>query len=456
LAFPALLFSLYLKFNDISIAKMKLNIIILAAGEGKRMRSSLPKALHLIGGMPMLEHVVITAAQLKPYKIYVVHGNGGSRVKEALAHLKVEWIKQKPLLGTGHAVQQVVPHLDDDGRVLILYGDVPLISTKLLQKLLKTPVTEFGLITAILDKPHGLGRIIRDKNNNITAIVEQRDATKEQLKIAEINTGILVAPAQQLKAYVSRLRNDNAQGEYYLTDVIAMAVADGYKINGIAAEKIEEVLGVNDKYQLANLERYYQQQTAQQLMLQGLTLMDPNRFDLRGELKFGTDVVIDANVIMQGKVTLGNNVTIHANCMIADAKIDDNCIIGPFARIRPGSHIKANAHIGNFVELKQTEFGENSKANHLTYLGDATIGNNVNIGAGTITCNYDGVNKYQTIIEDSAFIGSDAKLVAPIKIGKNATIGAGSTLTKNAPADQLTLARPLQRSFPGWKKPKKK
>jgi len=433
---------------------MKLNIIILAAGQGSRMYSSLPKALHQIGGVPMLERVVNTAQTLQPEAIYVVHGNGGDQVKDSLQHLDVQWIEQKQQLGTGHAVLQVIPHIEDEGQVLILYGDVPLISQNLLQSLLEqTSGDAVGLVTAELNNPYGFGRIIRNGNGNITACVEQQDADAEQLKIKEVNTGILLTPAKLLKDYLPKLTSHNKQGEYYLTDIIGV---DKHKITSITAKQPEEILGVNDKHQLASLERYHQQQTAQELMLKGLTIMDPKRFDLRGELKFGKDVIIDVNVIIKGKVKLGNNVKIFANCIIEDTIIEDNCEIGPFARTRPGTHVKKNAQLGNFVELKNTKFGENSKANHLSYLGDATVGKDVNIGAGTITCNYDGVNKHPTTIEDNAFIGSDTMLVAPIKVGKGATIAAGSTITKNAPAEQLTIARNKQLTIKGWQRPRQK
>lgn len=433
---------------------MKLNIIILAAGVGKRMHSALPKVLHQIGGVPMLERVVNTAKRLNPDQVYVVHGNGGDIVKTKLEHLNVTWVEQKQQLGTGHAILQVMPQVTD-GRILVLYGDVPLISPELLIKLLKTPETELGLLTAKVEDPFGYGRIVRI-NNKIVDIVEQKEATIAQQSITEINTGILVASTELLKNYLGKLKNTNAQNEYYLTDVIAMAATDNYLVHGILAPNIEEVFGVNDKHQLAHLERYYQRQIAVKFMQQGLTLMDPNRFDLRGELEFGTDVTIDVNVVIKGKVKLGNNVQILPNCVIEDAEIADNCSIGPFARIRPGTKIKANAKIGNFVEMKKTEFGENSKAGHLSYLGNAIIGKNVNIGAGTITCNYDGVNKAQTIIEDGAFIGSNSSLVAPVTIEENAYIGSGSNITENALANKLTIARSRQTTIKNWKKPRKK
>ncbi len=436
---------------------MKLNIIILAAGEGKRMYSSLPKVLHQVGGVSMLEHVVSTAHSLNPEAIFVIHGNGGDRIKNTLKHLDVHWVRQKQQLGTGHAVLQAIPRIADNSQVLVLYGDVPLVSKEMLQTFVnQISDNQFGLIVAELDDPYELGRIIRDQDGNIIAVVEQKDANREQLKIKEINTGILLAPAKPLKICLAKLSSHNKQSEYYLTDIIAIAVADGYQVKGVAATKPEEILGANDKYQLALLERYYQQQTAKRLMLRGLTLIDPKRFDIRGKLEFGKDVVIDINVVIKGKVKLGNNVQILPNCVIEDAVIEDNCIIGPFTRIRPGTHIKSSAHIGSFVELKNTKFGNNSKANHLTYLGDATIGKDVNIGAGTITCNYDGVNKHHTIIEDNAFIGSDTMLIAPVKVGKNSTIGAGSTIIEDTPANQLTIARNKQVTVKGWQRPKKK
>ena len=434
---------------------MKLNVVILAGGQGSRMQSNVPKSLHKIAGKAMLERVFETASSLldiNKSNIYVVYGD--EKLKKELHHLKVKWVLQKEPLGTGHAVLQVAPFIEDDSRTLILYGDVPLITKELLQNLLdETPMASFGLITAVLENPNGFGRIIRDENKKIVSITEQKDLTKEQIKenLNEINTGITLCPSKLLKEYLNKITNNNAQKEYYLTDVIAFAKGNE-KIVSVVAKKTEEILGINNKYQLALQERFYQRKQAKQLMLEGITLLDPSRFDLRGEIEFGKDVVIDANVIIKGKVVLGDNVQIHANSIIEDSIIENNCSIGPFARIRPGTHIKANAQIGNFVELKKTQLGENSKANHLTYLGDAKIGCNVNIGAGTITCNYDGKNKYPTEIGDNAFIGSDTKLVAPVKIGKNATIGAGSTITEDAPDDTLTLARTRQVTVSSWKR----
>jgi bifunctional UDP-N-acetylglucosamine pyrophosphorylase / glucosamine-1-phosphate N-acetyltransferase len=453
---------------------MQLNIIILAAGEGKRMRSDLPKVLHKIGGKPMLERVINTVSALKPNKLCVVYGSGGERVKQELEHLNVIWAHQAQQLGTGHAVAQAVPYLDDNSRTAIVYGDVPLLTIELLQQLItQTPAKALGIIAANLENPEGFGRIIRNKKKEIIGIVEQKDANKKQLKIKEINSGIILVPTAKLKKYLPKLSNKNKQGEYYLTDVISLAVKDKCKIQGVTAETPQEILGINDRYQLASLERYYQQCMAKKLALQGVTLLDLNRFDLRGDLEVGKDLVIDVNVIISGKVIIGNNVKIDANVIlhnvvlgdnvhvksntiIEDAIIETMSDIGPFARIRPGTVIKQNAKVGNFVEIKNTELGRNSKANHLTYLGDATVGKDVNIGAGTITCNYDGVNKYRTIIEDGAFIGSNSQLVAPVKIGENATIGAGSTITEDAPPNQLTLGRARQCTIKDWQRPVKK
>jgi bifunctional UDP-N-acetylglucosamine pyrophosphorylase/glucosamine-1-phosphate N-acetyltransferase len=453
---------------------MQLNIVILAAGEGKRLNSTLPKVLHKIGGISMLERVIATASSLKPKTILVIYGKGGDKVKQELSHLNVKLVNQSKQLGTGHAVLQALPHLNENSRTLILYGDVPLLTRDLLQQLiLNTPPKEIGMIVADLENPEGFGRIIRNTNGKIIGIVEQKDANKKQLDIKEINSGILIIPTILLKKYLPTLENKNKQNEYYLTDIISLAAKNKCNITSTVATTPSEILGINDRYQLATLERYYQQTMAKKLLLSGVTLLDPNRFDLRGEIITGKDVTIDINVIISGKVTLGNNTTIDSNVilhnakignnvhikpntLIEDAIIEDDCTIGPFARIRPGSKIKAKAKVGNFVEVKNTELGTNSKAGHLAYLGDAIIGKDVNIGAGTITCNYDGVNKYQTIIEDGAFIGSDSQLVAPVTIGKNATIGAGSTITEDAPPNQLTLGRARQCTIKGWKRPIKK
>jgi bifunctional UDP-N-acetylglucosamine pyrophosphorylase/glucosamine-1-phosphate N-acetyltransferase len=451
-----------------------LSIIILAAGKGKRMYSALPKVLHLLGGLPLIEHVLRVASQLNAAQTIVVHGNGGDKVHGAMTHWPVTWVKQAEQLGTGHAVLQALNNIPTHHQILILYGDTPLISLETLQQLLQSaPTKGIGLLTAEFSDPTGYGRIIRDPQQQVVAIVEQRDATPEQQRIHEINTGILTTQAKNLQQWLPKLKTHNQQAEFYLTDIIAMAVAAGYPVTSIPAQCVAEVQGVNDQVQLATLERYYQHQQAKKIMLQGVTLLDPQRFDLRGELQAEQDVVIDVNVVIEGHVSLGANCRIGANtvlrnvqlgantvikenCVIEDAKIGEDCIIGPFARIRPGTQLGANVHIGNFVELKKSTFGENSKAGHLAYLGDANIGKNVNIGAGTITCNYDGINKNPTTIHDGAFIGSDVMLVAPITIGANATVGAGSTISRDVPADRLTVARARQQTVENWRRPKKK
>ncbi len=454
---------------------MALNIIILAAGRGKRMSSMLPKVMHPLGGIPLLERVVNTAKSLQPKSIQVVHGNGGSMVHDAMAYLDVIWVKQSKQLGTGHAVLQAMPHCDPEDKILVLYADVPLISLKTLKLLLKnTPKKGLGLVVTELQDPSGFGRIIRNEMANITAIVEHKDANEEQLKIQEINTGILTTRAKHLQHWLPQLGNTNKQGEYYLTDIVSLAVADGCPVGGVHAHCHEEVKGVNDRWQLAELERYYQQQTAYQLTLQGVTVMDPQRLDVRGEgLQLAQDTTLDVNVVLEGKVIvdsntvigpnvylrnveIGQNVTIMANSVIEDAIIGDDCTVGPFARIRPGTVLEQGAKVGNFVETKKATLGKGSKASHLSYLGDAVIGARVNIGAGTITCNYDGQNKHVTKIGDGAFIGSNTSLVAPVAIGEDATIGAGSTITQDAPAEKLTLARERQRTLDNWKKPTRK
>lgn len=451
---------------------MGLSVVILAAGKGKRMASNMPKILHSLGGIPLLERVVNTVQALKVDKIHVVYGNGGSAVRDELNYLPVHWVEQQELLGTGHAVLQALPHCQDNDQVLVLYGDVPLISLKTLRHLLEsTPRSGLGLVVAELKNPTGLGRIIRNEMGNIIRIVEHKDATPMQLKIHEINTGIMIAQARHLKNWLPKLKNSNRQKEYYLTDAVALAVADGYPVGGIMAHCPEEVQGVNDRWELANLERYFQRTMAKKLALAGATIIDPRRLDVRGDdVHVAHDVTIDVNVVLEGKirigknskigphvvlknVTLGNNVEIRANTVIEDATIASNCIVGPFAHIRPGSVLEKNVKIGNFVEIKKTTLGVGSKANHLTYLGDTTIGSHVNIGAGTITCNYDGTNKWRTTIKDYAFIGSNTALVAPVIIAEGATIGAGSTITQNAPANQLTIGRARQHTVDNWQRP---
>ncbi len=449
--------------------------IILAAGEGSRMYSKLPKVLHKIAGKTLLEHVYNTSSQLKNNHIIVIYGHGGQQVKTQLSTFKINWMEQVQQLGTGHAVQQAKAEINDDDTVLILYGDVPLLKKSTIQKLLtNVNAKTLALLTVVLENPIGYGRIIRDSEFKVIKIVEQKDATVSELQINEANTGILAVEGKHLKNWLSQLSNNNSQQEYYLTDIIEMAVADGLQIKTSQPETVDEVLGVNNRQQLSYLERIYQLEQASILMNAGITLRDPARIDIRGEFSnLGQDIVIDINVIFEGKNSLGDNVIIGANTLIkdsvieADVEILANCIIenaivgkgsrvGPFARLRPQAELADNVHIGNFVEIKKSTIAAGSKINHLSYIGDSIIGSCVNIGAGTITCNYDGVNKFQTIIKDGAFIGSNSQLVAPVTIGKNATIGAGSAITKNAVANKLTLTRAKQITLDGWQRPIKK
>jgi bifunctional UDP-N-acetylglucosamine pyrophosphorylase/glucosamine-1-phosphate N-acetyltransferase len=449
-----------------------MNVVILAAGQGKRMRSDLPKVLHQLAGMPLLAHVINAARTLKPTRIVVVYGHGGERVREAFAaDADVAWVRQEPQLGTGHAVMQAVPLLDETAPTLVLYGDVPLVRPVTLQRLIGAAGEGVGLLTVELDDPDGYGRIVRSRGK-VTRIVEHKDATDKQLEIREINTGIMVLPTVRLKAWLTALKNNNAQKEYYLTDVIAAAVKARVAVGTAGSDIDWETTGVNSKAQLAELERVYQFEVADMLMENGVTLSDPSRIDVRGRLTFGRDVAIDINCVFEGDVTLGDGVTIgpqcvlknvrvaagtriEAFCHLEDAVIGANCRLGPYARIRPGSKLAEGVHIGNFTEVKNSDIGAGSKANHLSYIGDSTVGRNVNIGAGTITCNYDGANKHRTVIEDDVFIGSDTQLVAPVRVGRGATLGAGTTLTRDAPPDQLTLSRAKQVSIPGWKRPVK-
>lgn len=453
---------------------MTLSTVILAAGKGKRMQSELPKVLHRLAGKPLLEHVVTTAAELDSSPPIVVYGHQGEKVKNTLDYLNATWVPQTEQLGTGHAVQQTLAHLPDDGRVLILYGDVPLIETSTLKRFIaETPENALGVITAELPDPTGFGRIIRNNKQQITAIVEEKDATAKQRAISEINTGIYLVSVDHLKKWLPKLTNHNAQQEFYLTDLIALAVKEKVAIYSIQPPHYEEILGVNDRLQLACLERFYQERLAEKLMLQGVTLIDPHRFDVRGDVTIAQDVVIDINVILEGhvkigkhcvigpntllrNVILGEHVEVKANSVLDGAEVGDHCTIGPFARLRPGTILSSESHVGNFVEIKNSMIGTASKINHLSYIGDSEVGRHVNIGAGTITCNYDGINKHKTLIGDHAFIGSNTALVAPVTIGENATIGAGSTITRNAPANQLTLCRGQQRSIENWQRPKKK
>jgi bifunctional UDP-N-acetylglucosamine pyrophosphorylase/glucosamine-1-phosphate N-acetyltransferase len=451
---------------------MSLEIVILAAGQGTRMRSALPKVLHPIAGNSMLGHVIHSARQLDPQRVHVVIGHGADAVRERLAADDLNFVLQDKQLGTGHAVAQAVPFITAN-TVLILYGDVPLIEVETLQRLLKQVAPQqLGLLTVELDDPTGYGRIVRNAEGQVTAIVEQKDANEAQRAITEGNTGILAVPAERLGDWMSRLSNNNAQGEYYLTDVIAMAVADGLVVATEQPLDAMEVQGANDRRQLAELERHYQLRAARRLMAQGVTLRDPARFDVRGEVSVGRDVVIDINVILEGKVVIEDDVIIGPNCVIKDSTLRKGVVIkanshldgavmgegsdaGPFARLRPGSVLEARAHVGNFVELKNAHLGEDAKAGHLTYLGDAEVGARTNIGAGTITCNYDGANKWKTVLGDDVFIGSNNSLVAPVDISNGATTAAGSTLTQNVDNGQLAVGRARQRNIDGWKRPEK-
>ncbi|MBV7263956.1 bifunctional UDP-N-acetylglucosamine diphosphorylase/glucosamine-1-phosphate N-acetyltransferase GlmU [Photobacterium sp. WH77] len=451
---------------------MSFSAVILAAGKGTRMYSALPKVLHTLAGKPMVKHVIDTCSDLGAANIHLVYGHGGDLMQARLAEESVNWVLQAEQLGTGHAVNQASGDFGDDEQVLILYGDVPLISGETLEKLLDAqPEGGIGLLTVVLDDPTGYGRIVRE-DDAVVAIVEQKDATQAQQQICEINTGVMVANGGDLKRWLSQLKNDNAQGEYYLTDVIAMAHAEGRHIQAVHPALAVEVEGVNNRLQLARLERAYQSLQAERLLVQGVMLRDPARFDLRGTLQCGQDVEIDVNVIIEGHVTLGDNVVIGAGSVLIDCEIDDNtlvrpysiiegatvgedCTVGPFTRLRPGAELVGDSHVGNFVEMKQSRLGKGSKASHLTYLGDAQIGDRVNIGAGTITCNYDGANKFRTEIEDDVFVGSDTQLIAPVKIGKGATIGAGATINRDVGDGELVITRAPARTIKGWKRPEK-
>ncbi len=452
---------------------MSLDIVILAAGQGTRMRSALPKVLHPVAGRSMLAHVIDTARSLSPQSIQVVIGHGADLVRQRLAADDLNFVIQAKQLGTGHAVAQALPHLTAE-KVLILYGDVPLIQNATLRGLLeKVDARRLGLLTVELADPTGYGRILRDVSGQVQAIVEHKDASAEQRAIREGNTGILAVPGARLSDWLGRLSNSNAQGEYYLTDVIAMAVADGLRVETAQAGDEMEVLGANDRIQLAQLERHYQQRAARDLMARGVTLLDPARFDLRGEVSVGRDVLIDVNVILEGRVVIEDGVSIGPNCVIKDSTLRAGAVVkanshldgaelgegadcGPFARLRPGSVLGRKAHVGNFVELKNAVLGEGAKAGHLSYLGDAEVGARSNIGAGTITCNYDGANKFRTVMGEDVFIGSNSSLVAPLTLGAGATTGAGSTVTADVPGNTLAVGRAKQRNIEGWKRPQKK
>ncbi|TFL15689.1 UDP-N-acetylglucosamine diphosphorylase/glucosamine-1-phosphate N-acetyltransferase [Pusillimonas caeni] len=455
-----------------------LNIVILAAGLGKRMQSDLPKVLHPLAGKPMLAHVLDNARQLEPDRIVVVVGHGAERVEQAFAgHADLSFVVQSPQQGTGHAVQQAVPLLlqGDAGRdtTLVLYGDVPLVQAATLARLLEARADGMAVLTEKLADPTGYGRIVRDDRGQVVRIVEHKDASEAERAIDEVNTGILAAPTDRLKDWLGRIDNNNAQGEYYLTDVVGLSVADGVPVSAAHADASWETLGVNSRIQQAQLERIWQGEQARRLLEQGITLADPSRFDLRGSLRCGRDVFIDVGCVFEGEVSLADGVRIGPHCVVSQADIGEGTVveafshvhqasvgaqarIGPYARLRPGAEVGDEAHVGNFVEIKKSRLGRQAKANHLSYIGDALVGERVNIGAGTITCNYDGVNKFQTVIEDDAFIGSDTQLVAPVTVGRGATLGAGTTLTKDAPAGQLTLSRSGQKTIPGWTRPVKK
>jgi bifunctional UDP-N-acetylglucosamine pyrophosphorylase/glucosamine-1-phosphate N-acetyltransferase len=453
---------------------MNLSIIILAAGQGTRMRSDLPKVLHPLGGRPLLGHVLDTAQRFGDVALHVVVGHGAERVRAAFPDPAIHWVNQEQQLGTGHAVAQVLPAIPDDHAVLVMYGDVPLIRKETLGALQVIALNnEVGLLTAQLDDPTGYGRILHATDGSIVGSVEEKDATDRQRRIREVNTGFVAAPARSLRNWVASLDNNNAQGEFYLTDIIARAVTDGIIVRGVTTRDQNEVLGVNTRAQLATLERCYQLRQARACMEDGVTLIDPARFDLRGRLAVGQDVVIDVNAVLEGEISLGDrvcigpnvvmrdvtvadDVAILANCVIEEADIGAGTRIGPFARIRPGTRLAQSTHVGNFVEIKNSEVGAGSKINHLSYIGDTGIGRDVNIGAGTITCNYDGAYKHRTVIGDGVFIGSDTQLVAPVTVADGATIGAGSTITRDAPAGELTLSRAPQETRKGWQRPVKK
>ncbi|MFL2531909.1 MAG: bifunctional UDP-N-acetylglucosamine diphosphorylase/glucosamine-1-phosphate N-acetyltransferase GlmU [Porticoccaceae bacterium] len=449
------------------------DIIILAAGKGTRMQSRLPKVLHKIAGQPLLSHVLTAAKTVNDAKSIVVTGFGGDQVENTIGKQADAFVTQPQQLGTGHAVQCALPHIRENAKVLILYGDVPLIAPQTISKMLDTVTdNQMGLLTVILDDPSGYGRIIRDTDNNIAAIVEQKDASPERLKVNEVNTGVMALTSQQLMGWLPQIDNNNAQGEYYLTDLIAIATSDSVKVKSIQPQSATEVEGVNNRVQLSQLERAHQHQKAQTLMESGTSLADPERFDQRGELSAGTDNFIDINCIFEGEVKLGSNVHIGPNCqiinstigdgveikantIIEDSVVGDNAILGPFARLRPGTELADNTKIGNFVETKKAKVGKGSKINHLSYVGDAELGEGVNVGAGTITCNYDGANKFNTTIGDNSFVGSNSTLVAPVKVADNSFVGAGSTITKDTEENSLAISRAKQRNIEGWKRPTK-
>ncbi|HEX6361678.1 MAG TPA: bifunctional UDP-N-acetylglucosamine diphosphorylase/glucosamine-1-phosphate N-acetyltransferase GlmU [Albitalea sp.] len=452
---------------------MALEIIVLAAGQGKRMRSQQPKILHSLAGRPLLGHVLATARALSPHRMIVVHGHGAGEVRAAFDGAQVEWVLQAEQLGTGHAVRQAMPRISSEADVLILYGDVPLVRAETLRRLSAAGRGGIALLTAELDDPAGYGRIVRDATGHVARIVEHKDAAPAELGIREINAGFMAMSAKRLAGWLDKITNRNAQKEYYLTDIITLAAGEGVPISAVSVADAWEVAGVNSKRELAQLERHYQRMQSEALLDAGVTLADPARIDVRGELVCGKDVAIDVNCVFEGGVSLGDGVRIGPNCVLRnvsiasgtevlafshleDSEVGARCRLGPYARLRPGSSLAEDVHVGNFVEVKASRIGRGSKANHLSYIGDSEVGTNVNVGAGTITCNYDGAAKHRTVIEDDCFIGSDATLVAPVRIARGSYIGAGSTISRDTPAGQLTVARARQVSIPSWKPPLKK
>lgn len=452
---------------------MTLEIVILAAGQGTRMQSCLPKVLHAVGGKPLLEHVIQTAQELNPSVVHVVIGYGGQQVQDALAHYDIHWVVQAQQLGTGHAVMQALPAIGDDSVVLVLYGDVPLTRLSTLQQLVARAQEGPALLTATLRNPHGYGRILRDQTGALTGVVEEKDASAEQRQLQEINTGLLAVPARDLKTYLPRVDNQNQQGEYYLPDILRLAVANGKTVASCTAESELEILGVNDRVQLNQVEREYQRRQAEMLMRQGVGIADAARVDIRGSLTCGKDVFIDINAVFEGEVILGNGVSVGANCVLSDVNVADgtvihamshvqgavigkDCSVGPYARLRPGTVLADGARIGNFVETKKANIGADSKVNHLSYIGDCDMGADVNIGAGTITCNYDGINKHKTEIGKGVFVGSNSTLVAPLRIEEQGFVAAGSTVTSTVGKDELAVSRARQRNIKGWNRPDKR
>ena len=452
---------------------MPLDVIVLAAGQGKRMRSDLPKVLHPLAGRPLLAHVLDAARALEPRRIVVVHGHGGEKVRAAFAGQPIDWVVQAEQLGTAHAVRQALPRLGEDGEVLILYGDVPLVRPASLRRLAEAAREGVALLSAEMDDPSGYGRVLRNQAGAVERIVEEKDASSAERAVREINAGFMALSAARLRAWLAKVDNRNAQKEYYLTDLVGLAVHEGVPVSAVKVAQAVEVAGVNSKRELAALERALQREQARRLMDEGVSLADPERIDVRGALECGRDVAIDVNCVFEGRVVLGDRVRVGPNCVLRnvvvaadteilglcyfeDSEIGARCRLGPFARLRPGAALGEQVHIGNFVEVKASRLGAGSKANHLSYIGDSEIGARVNVGAGTITCNYDGAAKHRTVIEDDCFIGSDATLVAPVRIARGSYIGAGSTITRDTPAGQLTIGRARQVAVPGWKPPRKK